>query len=152
MKVRTYSRKRSLTISEQGNAFKLFKTENVSVDGSTSSRSIDISLLSKSDDVDSTVSDISMNYVYIEDAIGLKKQGISRKRKSTKTYPPKNSITDKYNSSDSTLTSPEHNDDNILSYDPDKLSATTMDSTSSRMIPLQRKHDIRYEKTKVLIL
>ncbi|XP_025406749.1 uncharacterized protein LOC112680773 isoform X2 [Sipha flava] len=143
LKVCTYSRKRSLTISEQGNAFKLFKTENISVDGSTSSRSIDISLLSKSDDIDSTLSDISMNSVYIEDALGLKKRGITRKRRSTKTYLPKSSNIDKYNSSDLIMTSPEYNDDNILPYDPDKLTATTMTSTSTRMIPLQRKHEIR---------
>jgi hypothetical protein len=146
LKVCTYSRKRSLTISEQGNAFKLFKTENISVDGSTSSRSIDISLLSKSDDIDSTLSDISMNSVYIEDALGLKKRGITRKRRSTKTYLPKSSNIDKYNSSDLIMTSPEYNDDNILPYDPDKLTATTMTSTSTRMIPLQRKHEIRYAK------
>lgn len=138
--MRTYSRKRSLTISEQGNASKLFKTENNYMNGSMLSRSIDISLLSKSDDADSTLSDISMNYVYIEDAIGLKKQGISRKRKFKKTYPPKSSVTEKYNLSDSMTTSPEYNDDNkLLSDDHDKLTPT-----STRIVPLQRKHDIRY--------
>lgn len=84
-----------------------------------------------------------MNYVYIEDAIGLKKQGISRKRRSTKTYPPKSSFTEKYNLSDSMMSSPEYNDDNTLSDEHDKLTSTSMISTSTRMVSLQRKREIR---------
>lgn len=137
--MRTYSRKRSLTVPEQDS--KIMKTENISVNGSTLSKSIDIPLLSRSDDADSTVSDISMNHVYMED-IGLKTKGkIVKKRKSTKTYPPKSSFNHKYDLSDSMETFPEYNGDNILSENHDKFAEKTM--TLNRSVPEHRKFEVR---------
>lgn len=140
--MRTYSRKRSVAVPEQDS--KIVKTENISVNGSTSSRSIDIPyILSRSDDADSTVSDISMNHVYMED-IGLKtKKEMIKKRKSTKTYPPKNSFTHKYDLSDSMETASEYNGNNVLLLDNhDKFVEKTM--TSTRSVPGHRKLEVRY--------
>lgn len=138
--MRTYSRKRSLTVLEQYS--KLMKTENIPVNGSTSSRSIDIPLLSRSDDADSTVSDISMNHVYMEDISLKTKEEIVKKRKSTKTYPPKSSSTHKYDLSDSMETFPEYNGDNILSENHNKVAEKTM--TLNRSVLEHRKFEVRY--------
>lgn len=69
------------------------------------------------------------------------KRGIVKKRKSTKTYPPKSSFTDKFNLSDS----PEYNDDkSSLSDSPDQFLSTTT-STNIRTISKQRKREIWYD-------
>jgi len=144
MKVRTYSRKRSLTLPEQDNDSKIIKTENISVNGSTSSKSIDIPLLSRSDDADSTVSDISLNYVCMRDISSKMKKETAKKRRSTKTYPPKSSFTDKYDLSDSMGTSPEYTDDNsLLSDNHDEIGHHTTMATTTRRIPEKRKLEIR---------
>lgn len=145
MKVRTYSRKRSLVIPEQDS--KIIKTESMS-NGSTSSRSrsIDIPLLSRSDDADSTVSDISTRYVYnTEDTDFKMKPEIIKKRRSTKTYPPKSSYIDKYDLYDSMGTSPDYNNDNSLLSDNlyELFNQANIDATDRRMID-KRKLDIRY--------
>lgn len=138
MKVRTYSRKRSLATLEQDDS-KLIKTENTSINGSISSRSIDIPLLPRSDDADSTVSEISLSYDYVGD-IGLKmKNENTRKTGSKKTYPPKSSFTNKYNLSDSVGISPEYNDNSLLSDNQDKFIPTN----SHRKVPAKRKRQIR---------
>lgn len=141
--MRTYSRKRSLTLPEQDNDSKILKTENISINGSTSSKSIDIPLQSRSDDADSTVSDSSMNYNYMQD-INLKtKKETIKKRRSTKTYPPKSSFTDKYDLSDSMETSPEPTDENsLLSDNHDEFGHNTAMATTTRRIPEQRKLEI----------
>lgn len=99
--------------------------------------------MSRSDDADSTVSDISMNHVYMED-IGLKpKKEIIEKRKSTKTYPPKSSFNHKYDLSDSMETFSEYNGDSImLSDNQDNFTHTTIALTHS--IPEHRKHEVWY--------
>lgn len=151
MKVRrTYSRKRSLVISEQEHGSKIIKTENMSMNGSTSSKSIDIPLLSRSDDADSTVSDTSVNFVFYDDMYSKIKQNHIKKRRSTKTYPPKNSLTDKYDLSDSTGTSLEYSDDTSLVDDNDIFVPSSM--TSTPVIPEQRKREIRYEKLVIWFL
>jgi len=115
------------------------KTENLAMN-CTSSRSIDIPLLSRSDDADSTVSDFSMSYAFMED-LGLKvKQETVKKRRSTKTYPPKSSVANKYDSSYSMMNSPENNDS--VSDNQDKYPATTKTS-STRSVPHHRKLEIR---------
>lgn len=103
----------------------------------TQSKSIDISLLSKSDDTDSTVSDISMIYTHIKTT-----SRVTKKKKSTKTYPPKSSYTDKYDLYDSI----EYNDENNFLLDHDILTDSTMTSNSTRLVPEQRKLEIRYKK------
>jgi len=118
--------------------------ENIAMN-CTSSRSIDIPLLSKSDDADSTVSDFSMSYTFMED-LGLKaKQKIVKKRKSTKTYPPKSAFVDKYDLSDSVVNSPENNDSYSISDNQDNYQVTTTES-STRRVPDHRKLEIRYKK------
>lgn len=137
MKVRTYSRKRSLAVPEQDNDSKIMKTENIAVN-CTSSRSIDIPLLSRSDDADSTVSDFSMSYAFMEN---LKvKQETVKKRRSTKTYPPKSSVANKYDLSYSIMNSPENNS-NTISDNQDKYPITATSST--RSVPHHRKLEIR---------
>lgn len=142
---RTYSRKRSLINQEQDNDSKLIKTEITSLDGSISSRSIDIPLLSKSDDADSTVSDISMIYGgSVKDANLKTKQGTERKKRSTKTYPPKSSFVDNYDSSDSMENLPEYNiDEDLLLENLNKLKTTSRNPNSSRKVSDQRKAEIR---------
>lgn len=116
----------------------------MSINGSTSSRSIiDIPILSKSDDADSTVSDISMSYVYMDDMDSKMKQGIKKKRKSTKTYPLKSSITDTYDLSDSMENSPEYSDEKSLLFDPDQFTSTS--TSTLRTISKQRKLEIWYD-------
>lgn len=105
------------------------------MDGSISSRSIDIPLLSRSDDVDSTVSDISVHFM--ED-MELKN------RKSTKTYPPKSSVIDKYYLSDSVGTFPEYNDDNSMLLDSHNRPSSSISNTTIRTIPKHIKLEIRY--------
>lgn len=144
MKVRTYSRKRSLISQEQGIDSKFIKTENTSLNGSMSSRSIDIPLLSRSDDADSTVSDISTIYGPVENTSFKIKQVTSKKRRSTKTYPPKSSLTDKYDSSDSIENFLEY-EENILLLDNLKKLKSTSTTSSSRLLPEKRKNEIRYE-------
>lgn len=100
----------------------------------TQSKSIDISLLSKSDDTDSTVSDISMIYTHIKT-----NSRVTKKKKSTKTYPPKSLYTNKYDLYDTI----EYNDENNFLFDHDM---TTMTSNSTRSVPEQRKLEIRYKK------
>ncbi|XP_022183535.1 probable histone-lysine N-methyltransferase Mes-4 isoform X2 [Myzus persicae] len=140
LKVRTYSRKRSLTIPGHDNDSKIMKTENIA-DNCSSSRSIDIPLLSRSDDADSTVSDFSMSYTFMED-LGLKaKQETAKKRRSTKTYPPKSSVTNKYDLSYSIVNSSENNDSNGVSDNQDKYPVTTTKS-STRSVPDHRKLEI----------
>lgn len=98
------------------------------------SRSIDIPLLSKSDDADSTVSDISLDDVFVKTTHRTKK-----KRRSTKTYPPKNVYADKFNFSDFVNNPPEYDDgseDTTISEE--KTSITT------RWIPKIRKIQIKY--------
>lgn len=120
----------------------MIKTENLSVDGSASSRSVDTPLLSRSDDADSTVSDISMNHVYMED-IGFKtKEKKIKKRKSTKTYPPKSLFTHKYDLSDSMENFPVCNGNNILSDNHDKFGKKPI--TVNRSVPEHRKFEVRY--------
>lgn len=146
-KVRTYSRKRSLTIPEQDSYTKIIKTENhLCMNGNSSSRSIDIPFPSRSDDADSTVSDISMNHVYMED-LGIKmKRSIIDKRRSTKKYPPKTSFIDKYDLSDSMETSSVYNNDRSLLLDNhENYTSTAMTASTSRTIPKQRKLEIRYD-------
>lgn len=101
----------------------------------TQSKSVDISLLSKSDDTDSTVSDISMAYTHIKTT-----SRITKKRKSTKTYPPKSSYTDKYDLYDSIV----YNDENNFLLEHDLLTDSTKNSKSTRSVPEQRKLEIRY--------
>ncbi|XP_015369932.1 PREDICTED: histone-lysine N-methyltransferase, H3 lysine-36 and H4 lysine-20 specific-like [Diuraphis noxia] len=140
LKVRTYSRKRSLTVPEQDRDSKIMKTENMAVHFS-SSRLIDIPLQSRSDDADSTVSDFSMSYAFMED-IGLKaKQETVKKRRSTKTYPPKSSVANKYDLCYSMVNSPENNDSNSVSDTQDKCPVTTTKS-STRSVPDHRKLEI----------
>lgn len=70
------------------------------------------------------------------------KQESAKKRRSTKTYPPKSSFTDKFNLSDS----PEYNDDkSSLSDSPDQFISTTT-STNIRTISNQRKQEIWYNR------
>lgn len=141
MKVRTYSRKRSLTVPEQDIDSKIMKTENNSID-CTSSRSIDIPLVSKSDDADSTISDFSMSYAFMRD-LGLNgKQEIVKKRRSTKTYPPKNSFVNKY---DLTYSIPNSTENNSVSDNQDKYPVTTT-KNSTRRVSEHRKLEIRYKK------
>jgi len=117
------------------------KTENLA-ENCSSSRSIDIPLLSRSDDADSTVSDFSMSYAFMED-LGLKsKQETVKKRRSTKTYPPKSSVTNKYDSSYLIMNSSENNDSNSVSDNQDKYPVTTITS-STRSVPDHRKLEIR---------
>lgn len=106
------------------------------MDGSISSRSIDIPLLTRSDDADSTVSDISMRF--IEDT-GLKT------RKFTKTYPPKSSLVEKYDLSDSLGTFSESNDDNSLLLDVHNQpsSSTSTTTVNVQTISKQTKLETR---------
>jgi len=140
-KVRTYSRKRSLTLPEQYNNSKIMKIEDISVNGSTSSKSIDIPLLSKSDDADSTVSDMSMNYNYMQDISSKMKKKTTKNRSCTKTYPAKTSLTDKYDLFDSMETSPDYTDDNSLLSDNHDESINYC-AVSTRRITEQRKREI----------
>ncbi|XP_029345149.1 histone-lysine N-methyltransferase NSD2 isoform X5 [Acyrthosiphon pisum] len=140
LKVRTYSRKRSLAVPEQDNDLKIMKTENIAMN-CTSSRSIDIPLLSRSDDVDSTVSDFSMSYAFMEDLDLKVKQETVKKRRSTKTYPPKSSVANKHDLSYSIMNSPENNDSNSVSDNQDKYPVTTTTSYS-RLVPHHRKLEI----------
>ncbi|XP_026815267.1 histone-lysine N-methyltransferase NSD3-like isoform X2 [Rhopalosiphum maidis] len=143
LKVRTYSRKRSQTVPEQDIDSKIMKTENISTN-CTSSRSIDIPLLSRSDDGDSTVSDFSMSYALMED-LGLKaKQEIVKKRRSTKTYPPKNSFANKY---DLTYSITNSQKNNCVSDNQDKYPVTTT-KTSTRTVPEHRKLEISSTNSK----
>lgn len=112
------------------------------MNGNSSSRSIDIPFPSRSDDADSTVSDISMSHVYMED-LGMKmKRSIIDKRRSTKKYPPKTSFTDKYDLSDSMVF---NNDRSLLLDNHDNYSSTATNASTSRTIPKQRKLEIRYD-------
>lgn len=106
------------------------------MNGSISSRSIDIPLLTRSDDADSTVSDISMRFM--EDT-GLKH------RKFTKTYPPKSSLIEKYDLSDSIGTFSEYNDDNSLLLDihNQPSSSTSTTTINIQSISKQTKLEIR---------
>lgn len=142
MKVRTYSRKRSLTIPDQDLDYKMIKTENISVNGSTSSRSIDIPLILRSDDADSTVSDITMSHFFVED-IGLKMKNKNAKKRNSKkkTYPPKSSYNDRYGLSDS-ITSPEYSYDNSLLSD-NQFITTSMTSNATRTVSENLKHQIK---------
>lgn len=117
------------------------KIEDTSVNDSTSSKSIDIPLLSRSDDADSTVSDMSMNYNYMQDISSKMKKKTTKKRRSTKTYPAKNSFTDKYDLFDSMETSPDYTDDNSLLSDNHDESLHHY-ATTKRRIPEQRKLEI----------
>jgi len=117
------------------------KTENLAINCS-SSRLIDIPLQSRSDDADSTVSDFSMSYAFMEDLGSKAKQETIKKRRSTKTYPPKSSVANKYDISYSMDNSPENNDSNSVSDNQDKCSVTTAKS-STRSVPDHRKLEIR---------
>lgn len=119
------------------------KTENIAVNCS-SSKLIDIPLQSKSDDADSTVSDFSMSYAFMEDLDLKAKQETLKKRRSTKTYPPKSSVANKYDLSYSMVNSPENNDSNSISDNQDKCPVTTTKS-STRSVPDHRKLEIRYK-------
>ncbi|VVC28087.1 Hypothetical protein CINCED_3A006750 [Cinara cedri] len=131
--VRTYSRKRSLTVSEQDISSKIIKTENISVDGSSSSRLIDIPLLSRSDDADSTVSDISIRFVEDTDI---------KNKKSTKTYPPKSSLVDKYDLSDSIENFPDFNDENSSLLDGHNRPSSSTSTATINLLPIETKEKL----------
>ncbi|XP_050534604.1 histone-lysine N-methyltransferase NSD3 isoform X3 [Daktulosphaira vitifoliae] len=132
-KVRTYSRKRHQAPAE--NEKKKIKTEKIPNSNSISSKSIDISIHFNSDEIDTTISDISMSYVYIENL-----EQTFKNEKPWKTYPPKCSINNGYNSSDSECDdkSDLSENDSIVSSDNEEL----LVKSNSRTVPESRKHQI----------
>jgi len=87
------------------------------------------------------------------DNVGSKvKQSTTKKKKSTKTNPPKNSFTENYDLSYSLDNSSKYGHDNNVLLDNHDNSSATAAMTSTRSMPKQRKLEIWYVKNRFMYI
>ncbi|XP_050428215.1 histone-lysine N-methyltransferase NSD2-like isoform X2 [Adelges cooleyi] len=140
-KIRTYSRKRSQTIVVDHESIKkIIKTENLTTNHTNASKSIDIPIYMRSDDVDSTISNLSMSYEYNEKIDTVFMNGIPKK-----TYPPKHLINEKSLSDSDPDVDKKDNSDNtsILFFRSGINDDNIIVTKSTRKVPESLKKRIK---------